>query len=1035
MAFGGKSARRRSCHEGDAELRRTATKLIHSRLLLTAAGLLALAPTAALALDPARGIAQYKHTRWTIEDGAPSSINVLAQSADGYLWITSPQGVYRFDGVVFERIDTPDFANSASPGGLLAARDGSVWVAFGSQGIGIYRHGRFENAGLPSLPNAVTDLAQTRDGTVWAAIGRRQHNLARYAGGKWQLLGAESGLPDQNILAMRPARDGSLWIGTTGTILVLRPGSHRFTTVSTSFAGRAGLTEDRAGRIWLSDDKGSRVISGATNAHPLAYPTPGAERQPRTLFDRDGNLWGISSTTGIFRLAAPDPSGARSPAAAAAAVARYGAADGLSSDLTKEIFEDREGNIWVASSLGLDRFRAASVVQEPALARPSNDGDALASDGHGNVYIGTDDGLYIVAPGGAPKLLLRDSLSAICRAPDGTVWAIIQKAIIHFIPGGTQRLAPPRMEEGIYECGVDGAGTLWLAAGSDGIFRRRGEGWQHFPASANGDALMADNVAIGSRGTPVFNSYTGTLVRVGPSGPFNLFGEGRYVMPRVYAMHQAPHGLLLGTTKGLARLAGGRVQWITKTDQPLFTALHGFAETSRGETWLVGIPGILRLRTAELDHAFANPRAPLNARLFDLRDGLPNLVPEAVRDAVVEGGDGRLWFDTKAGAVWIDPAHIPFNPLPPPVAIGGLVADGIRYLDPARVALPAGSANLEIDYSALSLSIPERVQFRYRLEGVDPDWVNPGTRRQAFYTNLGPGHYRFQVIASNNDGVWNKTGATLEFDIAPTFFQSIWFTLLCLLVAGAAMWGAYTLRLRQLAGRMRARLEARLAERERIARELHDTLLQGFQGLMLRFQSVAERLPPDQPVRLLLDQALDRADTVLAEGRDRVRALRAAERTSLADRIADAADALVADHAASFRLTIEGTPRPLHPMVADESAGIAGEAIRNAFRHAEAKEVEAILVFGSKALRLGVHDDGKGIPDDIAAAGERPGHYGLTGMRERAARIGATLEIRSRPGAGTEILLNVPATTAYADAGGGRWRRWRRLWTAKGWDQ
>jgi signal transduction histidine kinase len=276
------------------------------------------------------------------------------------------------------------------------------------------------------------------------------------------------------------------------------------------------------------------------------------------------------------------------------------------------------------------------------------------------------------------------------------------------------------------------------------------------------------------------------------------------------------------------------------------------------------------------------------------------------------------------------------------------------------------------------------------------------------------------VIAANNDGVWNREGALLEFTIPPTFLQSNWFVLLCLLGFGALLWLAYSMRVRQVTAGVRARLMIRLAERERIARELHDTLLQSFQGLVLRFQAVAERIPGDLPLRGIVDQALDRADAALIEGRERVRELRA-EGGDFAQALVDVAEELAADTTTRFNLTIEGQPRQLHPMVHDEVQRIGLEAIRNAFRHAQAREVEAVLTYRSGELRFGLRDDGAGLPADLAAGGERAGHYGLTGMRERAMRIGGTLTISSGKNAGTHIMLSIPGRAAYA-VQPGRWR-------------
>jgi signal transduction histidine kinase len=317
------------------------------------------------------------------------------------------------------------------------------------------------------------------------------------------------------------------------------------------------------------------------------------------------------------------------------------------------------------------------------------------------------------------------------------------------------------------------------------------------------------------------------------------------------------------------------------------------------------------------------------------------------------GGDGRIWLATLGGTVWLDPKNLRQNQTPPPVVVAALTANGTRILNPKDVALPKRTTTVQIDFAALSLSIPTRNQFRYRMEGVDSGWVDPHGRRQAFYTNLEAGDYVFQVIASNGDGVWNREGATLRFTIAPTFLETRWFAVLCILAMCGLLWGAYHVRVRQVTRRLHAASEVRVAERERIARELHDTLLQAFQGLVLRFQSVADRIPAEQPVRPLIEDALERADAALIEGRDRVRELRG---TNIAADVSQELRRVASEQAAHyptlFSLTTTGRPLDLQPVAREEIVRIGEEAIRNAFQHAEAAHVEAALVFGTRAFVL-----------------------------------------------------------------------------------
>ncbi|MCH8686380.1 ATP-binding protein [Pedomonas mirosovicensis] len=482
----------------------------------------------------------------------------------------------------------------------------------------------------------------------------------------------------------------------------------------------------------------------------------------------------------------------------------------------------------------------------------------------------------------------------------------------------------------------------------------------------------------------------------------------------MHFIHQGRSDIFFGGPFGIGRVRSGKLE-IAEADRfPWLVDPYAMVETPEGQTWILGLAGIVGIATADLDRAFRDPQARPRATVLSFDDGLPNL-RSVLRRAVARGGDGRLWFATLGGVVWVDPARLYPNAAPPPVHIGSLVANGMRYRDPVRAVLPQGTSSLAIHYAGLSLTMPHRVRFRYMLEGVDKDWVDAGTRREAFFANLSPGTYRFRVIAANSDGVWNQNGATLEFTILPTFLQTIWFKLLIALAVAALATLAYRFRMRQVMARMQNRFDIRIAERERIARELHDTLLQGIQGLMLRFQAAANRVSAPE-VRETLDDALERADAVLVEGRARVRDLRStSESGELAQQLLDLAGRLIEGEPLRADLAVEGEQRPLHPLVQEEAQRIAEEAIRNVVSHAGATKLDILLTYGRSAFVLRVRDDGVGIPEAILFAGARTGHFGLVGMTERARQIGGQLHITGSDGAGTEVALVVPARAAYSD--------------------
>ena len=344
------------------------------------------------------------------------------------------------------------------------------------------------------------------------------------------------------------------------------------------------------------------------------------------------------------------------------------------------------------------------------------------------------------------------------------------------------------------------------------------------------------------------------------------------------------------------------------------------------------------------------------------------------------------------------------------------IADGKTFSAATNAKLAARTKNLEIDYSAVSLSRASRVRFRYKLEGMDASWQNAGSRRQAFYTNVPPGKFRFVVSASNGDNLWNEAGATMNMEVPPAFNQTIWFRSFCALAFLGLLGALYRYRLHQIAQQFNARLD----ERTRIARELHDTLLQSFHGLMFRFQAVRNMLPrrPEEAMQAL-DGALERTEQAIAEGRDAIHGLRAS--TMVTNELAQAVTSLGAEmshpNSARFHVVVKGPPQDLHPILRDEVYAIAREAVRNAFRHAQAHDIEVEITYNVSSFRLRVRDDGKGIDPAIVAEG-RAGHYGVPGMRERAKRIGGKLDVWTETGAGTEIELSIPGSIAYGTFAG-----------------
>lgn len=1023
-------------------------RLVVCRVLLICLFVGSLAGTPATALDPTRSIAQLFHRTYTRDDGLSGHVHAITQSRDGYLWIGTDSGLYRFDGERFERFAEGLLLSR----GILALRltaSGDLWVSYAEGGLSRLHDGRVTNYSTTAGGTVLTAqgfLEVPKGGGLWAVGG---YGPYRFDGRNWHEMPAPwvPALQGGGVWATEPGLDGTLWAKNGDGVFYCRPGCARFVAARGYAGGVMGFTHDREGRVWTSDTRAPGhmyAMPDLTGIKDTAIPGPayGGLVSPRVhgriFLDHDGSLWNVNVQHGLLRVRSII-AGRTDPTQADA----YAAADGLSSDAVTTFYEDREGNIWVGTYNGLDRFRPANAVLERQIpvtastygyngaavghslfifASTSEDNSSPNASGRGPLY-------RVTADGHAQLIIPEMDLPYIMRpAADGGLWVGLSHGLYKVRNGAlTAEQMPPglRGPDGVRVLDVaeTPAGELWISTFSHGLWRRANGTWSHIsgrPDQENPEWLMTLDA-----GGVLWLIDQRTIARYVKG---RLLEFTRAAGPNIGAINTAKadeHGMLFGGEFGLARYDGRGFRTLRSSRVPALANVSGIVEFE-GQTWIASQSGILRFDAAALERGMAQPGTPPpRYELFDRKDGIPGEIQQGPYNTSVSsaflGPDGRIWFLTDRGVAWIDPHHIYHNVMPPPVAIRSLTVDGRTYTSPQQLSLPAGASNLEIDYAALSFVEPSRVRFRYKLDGVDNDWVDPGERRQVFYTRLGPGNYNFHVMATNDAGIWNRTGATVNFAIAPTFVQSIWFKILAGLVLAGLAWLAYALRLRQETARLQSRFNVRIAERERIARELHDTLLQGCQGLLLRFQSIANRVPPGDALRHDIDDALNRTDAVLAEGRARVRDLRNSAATGdFAQSLAEAALNIIAGDAPRFHLTVEGEQRALNALVGEEALRIFEEAIRNVLKHANAKSIDALLTYGHQALRLSVRDDGTGMSrSKLSGGGDGRGHFGLIGMRERAERIGAQLQIASREGRGTEVVMSAPAHVAY---------KRRRLW-------
>jgi signal transduction histidine kinase len=454
------------------------------------------------------------------------------------------------------------------------------------------------------------------------------------------------------------------------------------------------------------------------------------------------------------------------------------------------------------------------------------------------------------------------------------------------------------------------------------------------------------------------------------------------------------------------------------------------AEDKSGRFWIATSDHVLRVPR---DKLLSGVVKAVDAREYDQADGLEGTEGVKRSQSVVSDSAGRIWFSLSSGLSVVNPSQITDNSVPALPHIESITADNNSVGLASSVRIPSTPRRITLEYAGLSLAAPGRIRFRYFLENFDSSWSQPVAAREAVYTNLGPGSYRFRLVASNSEGLWNGPETAIAFSVAPAYYQTYWFRLSCIAAFLGMLAAAYQLRLRQVARQFNMRMEERVNERTRIARDLHDTLLQSFQGVLLKFHAVTYVIL-DRPAEAqkTLETVIEQARQAINDGRNAVQGLRSSTLAGndLARAITMLGEELAAhpthDHSPAFRLQVEGTPRDLTPVLRDEVYRFTGEALRNAFRHAQARRIEVEIRYDQQQLRLRVRDDGKGIDPTVLNGGGRPGHYGLTGMHERAKLVGGKMALWSELNSGTEAELTVPASVAYATSEGRRWKFWGR---------
>jgi signal transduction histidine kinase/ligand-binding sensor domain-containing protein len=984
------------------------------------------------ALDSGQPASPYLRTVFTTEDGLPDNVvNAIVQTANGFLWLGTDGGLARFDGHRFTAVHLRGgVANESPVQSLLEASNGDLWVG--------------TDAGLAQLPKAALDhfdrslvkiyhlgiglsdqimcIHMSRDGVLWLGTNRGLYSLnqGRFA----PVIAGESisrieAAPDGHLLIItghgfvewngtrivahpEMARQldvnvdgifhvledshGVRWFSTTsgvarrvnGSIQKLAPYVH--SQSQTYFAFR--LYEDPKGNMWVAAQSGL-FRAGDSSLQPVVR----RQDAPKAIyFDRDGDLWFSTNNEGLIRLKKR-------------VLRMYTTADGLPGSVTMTVLSSHDGTLWVGSNCGgLSRFdgqRFTTYKEVPGL--PSSCVWSLAEDKNNDIWVGTwGGGISRLHDGrftnySIPQGLPSDVALSLVAARDGSLWIATSAGLSHMQNGRFRNYttADGLSSDRIITVYQDHSGGIWVGT-STGIDRLAGDHFEPVQAGPESANLPYDNFTEGSSGA-------------------------------LYA---------LSLMNGINRIDGNRIVNVWPGIAPL-----GMVESDGQSLWFSGKHGISRIAANDLQRAEHDRESPLDYITFGSEDGLitsecsggqPNM-------AITQGG--KLWVATIKGLAMLD-IEQPFRTRRrPDIFIGTVSIDGKGQLSDPTLSLLPGTHHVEFHFDAVDLMSPEKVRLQYRMDGVDKEWLDGDSTRAAIYTSIPIGTHALHVRGTDTDGVWDRVGLTYQVTQQPYFYQTMWFTLIAATGLVLLLAGIYFLRVRQIVREVRNRLEERMSERERIARELHDTLLQGFQGLILRFHAVAVKIPSSELTRQMLEKALERADEVLVEGRDCVNDLRVMSdlSTDLSQALARAGRELVLDNdtGIDFTVAVDGDPQALHPIVQNEVISIGREALANAFHHAEAKHVEVEIAYRRDEMRLRLRDDGRGIEKGFLEGDGKKGHWGIRGMRERAQKIGSHLTIFSRPGAGTEVELRVPGALAYQSTlGGSRWERFLR--TARG---
>ena len=971
------------------------------------------------AIDPNRAMSQYVRDHWGAEQGfPPGPLYAITQTRDGYLWIGTGAGLVRFDGWNFRLVHDPSgLVPNAGVVGLTPGEDNSLWILLENQILLRYHNGVFERQNLDKGPftHVSTITTSTRGLPLISKMEDGVFELQ--AGGAFRRVATADELPRSPVISLAQTPNGDVWMGTRDAGL-FRDAGGKIAPI------RNGLPDlkincvlpDSGRALWIGTDNGIVLWNGIEITR-ARLPVPIQHFQALVMVrDRDANIWAGTDSRGLLRL---NPGGA----------AQLDVSDSTSQQAITALFEDREGDLWIGHAGGVDRLRDSPfVTYSSAEGIPAGGSNPVFVDSEQRIWFPpTTGGLWWVK-GKQHGNVINDGVNHdVVYSIDGDsnyLWAGRQRGGLTrirldqgSISSRTFTQSDGLAQDNIYSVYVAHDGTVWAGTLSAGLSMLRDGKFTNFSVA---DGLASNTVSAiveGAGGTMWFATPGGVSARTGTHWITYGINNG-LPSENINCLFVDSSGVVwAGTASGIAFRRSGSFQVPPEIPPQLKTQILGVTEDKFGALWIATSRDVMRVNRQKLIQGAALERGDL--REFGLADGLRGLEGAKRQRSVLTDSSGRVWFSLNHGISVVDPARFVENSAPALVHVQSISADGeLIPLDPP-IHVPGGHQRITFGYSGLSLAAPDRVLYRYWLEGYDHGWSSTSSARDAAYTNLPPRRYRLRVMATNPDGQWSADEAVVPFEVDPLLWQTWWFRFGCVLTFALCIFSLYQLRLRQLARRINLRYQERLAERTRIAQELHDKLLQGFLSASMQVHLAFDSLPENSKGKATLDRALALMKQVIEEGRNALRGLRSSETVSLdlepaLSRIQSELAALDPNvENVDFRVIVDGQKRPLHPLLRDEVYRILREAVINAFRHARAKNLVVEFQYSGKRLSVRVRDDGRGIDPNVVQAG-RNGHGGLSLMRERAERIGAELHVMSSSTAGTEIVLSVPGPVAFS---------------------